>query len=513
MPLHGKDRSGKLSSKTQMPMKQTGLKYKFLISGIALVVIVVLTGLLLYNQLADQYPQQRQLLLVLLAMFFMASGITAVIVFAHIMIKPVVELTEKVDRIRQGQLDLDIHVASEGQFIDEMDLLYRGFAHMVASLKENFHQLSRAKDQAEKFSHELEKSKSRLEAIFNGISDGVMIIDRDYKVVAHNRKMKSILGFSGDRLIGEKCYQMCTGTEDKCGFCNARRVFETGQPIFTYCTKDDRESCEEKVFEVHNFPLRNKDGEVTQIVEYVKDVTDATRMRSNLEHARRLADIGTMAGKVAHEVRNPLNAIQGAAHYLKGELDNEEARNYINLIQEQVERVNGVTTQLLSLSKPMLPVLQPGNIMAAVERALQVTRPQLMALKANVVYKPPKTIPNLLINEGQLEQAIINIILNAVEAMDETDRPELRITYQIKEDVTTPHVEIIVEDNGVGLKENSYDDILKPFFTTKAKGTGLGLAIVKRIVDNHHGSFTLKSRPGEKGARAVIRLPIGGGAA
>ncbi len=513
MPLHRKERSGKLSSKTQMPMKQTGLKYKFLISGIALVVIVVLTGLLLYNQLADQYPQQRQLLLVLLAMFFMASGITAVIVFAHIMIKPVVELTEKVDKIRQGQLDLDIHVASEGQFIDEMDLLYRGFAHMVASLKENFHQLSRAKDQAEKFSHELEKSKSRLEAIFNGISDGVMIIDRDYKVVAHNRKMKSILGFSGDRLIGEKCYQMCTGTEDKCGFCNARRVFETGQPIFTYCTKDDRESCEEKVFEVHNFPLRNKDGEVTQIVEYVKDVTDATRMRSNLEHARRLADIGTMAGKVAHEVRNPLNAIQGAAHYLKGELDNEEARNYINLIQEQVERVNGVTTQLLSLSKPMLPVLQPGNIMVAVERALQVTRPQLMALKANVVYKPPKTIPNLLINEGQLEQAIINIILNAVEAMDETDRPELRMSYRIKGDGTTLQVEIVGEGNGVGLKENSSDDILKPFFTTKAKGTGLGLAIVKRIVDNHHGSFTLKSRPGEKGARAVIRLPIGGGAA
>ncbi len=494
-------------------MKQTGLKYKFLISGIALVVIVVLAGLLLFDLLLGYYPQQRDLLLALLAFFFMASGITAVIVFSHIMIKPVVELTEKVDRIRQGQLELDIFVPGEGQFIDEMDLLYRGFAHMVAALKENFHQLSRAKDQAEKFSRELEKSKSRLEAVFNGISDGVMIIDRDFKVVAHNRKMKSILGFSGDKLIGEKCYQMCTGTEDKCGFCNARHVFDNGQPIFTYCTKDDRESCEEKVYEVHNFPLYNKDGEVKQIVEYVKDVTDATRMRSNLEHARRLADIGTMAGKVAHEVRNPLNAIQGAAHYLKGELENEEARNYLNLIQEQVERVNGVTTQLLSLSKPMAPVLQPGNITGVVERALQVTRPQLMTLKANVVYKPPKTIPNLIINEGQLEQAIINIILNAIEAMDDTPQPELNINYVINDKADMPNVEIIIEDNGSGLKEDTFDDILKPFYTTKAKGTGLGLTIVKRIIDNHHGSFTLKSRTGQKGARAVVRLPIGGGTA
>ncbi len=492
-------------------MKQTGLKYKFLIFGTLLVVAVVVAGLLAFNLLLERFPAQREYLLMALALFFIVSGIGALILFSHIMIKPVIHLTEKVDRVRRGEMDVDIRVAEDGQFIDEMDMLYSGFAHMVASLKDNFLQLSRAKEQAEGFSRELEKSKSRLEAIFNGISDGIMIIDKEYKIVAHNKKMKNILGFSKDRLVGEQCFQMCTGTQDKCGFCNAGRVFDSGQPIFTYCTKDDRESCEEKVFEVHNFPLYDKNGEVRQIVEYVKDVTDATRMRSNLEHAQRLADIGTMAGKVAHEVRNPLNAIQGAAHYLKGELDNEEARNYLNLIQEQVERVNGVTTQLLSLSKPMTPVLQPGSIIEVVERALQVTRPQLMALKANVVYKPPKSTPNLLINEGQLEQAVINIILNAVEAMDGTGQPELRIRYLINEEAERPNVEIVIEDNGTGLKEITYDDILKPFFTTKAKGTGLGLTIVKRIVDNHHGQFTLKSRTGQKGAVAVIRLPIGGG--
>lgn len=492
-------------------MKRTGLKYKFLIFGALALVLVVISGLAGYGYWTAVYPDKTYLLLTLLAVYFIISGLLTLFLFAKIMIKPVVELTEKMDRIRRGDWDVAPEVPSEGQFLDEMDLLYSGFAHMVETLDNNFRQLNEAKEQAEKFSAELKKSTSRLEAIFDGISDGIMIIDHDFKIVAHNKKMKDILGYAKENIVGETCYEMCTGGPNRCAFCNARRVFESGQPIYTYCTKDDKQSCEEKVFELHNFPLYNSDGQINQIIEYVKDVTDATRMRSSLEHAQRLADIGTMAGKVAHEVRNPLNAIKGAAHYLKGEIDDPDAGEYLKLIEEQVERVNNVTTQLLSLTKPMLPVLQPGDVRDVVDKALQVVRPQLMSGKVNVIYKAPDHLPNMIINDGQLQQAMINIFLNAIEAMEESKQPTLHIYYRLHEQIERPFMEIVVEDNGGGLEKVAFDKMLKPFFTTKAKGTGLGLTIVQRIVDNHHGYFSLKSREDGTGTRAVIRLPIGGG--
>ena len=492
-------------------MNQTGLKYKFLIWGAFTVIAVVFVGLMAFSFLQSAFPQHKTAFLLGLSAFYIITGLAALFLFSRIMIKPVVELTEKINRIRRGDRNVSLDTFPENQYLDEMDLLYNGFAHMVQTMDNNFRQLNEAKEQAEKISAELEKSKSRLEAIFNGISDGIMIIDADFRIVAHNKKMKDILGYAKENIVGEKCFEMCTGGPQKCGFCNASRVFNTGQPIYTYCTKDDHRSCEEKVFEVHNFPLHNTKGEITQIIEYVKDVTDATRMRSSLEHAQRLADIGAMAGKVAHEVRNPLNAIQGAAHYLKGEIKDAEAQEYLNLIQEQVERVNDVTTQLLSLSKPMLPVLRPGDVVKVVDKALQVVRPQLMAGKVNVVYQPPETLPNMIINEGQLQQALINIFLNAIEAMEETVNPTLKIDYRVNNSITQPYLEIVVEDNGAGLDEQEFDKMLKPFFTTKAKGTGLGLTIVQRITDNHHGQFRLVNRGDTTGTRAVLRLPIGGG--
>jgi len=226
-------------------------------------------------------------------------------------------------------------------------------------------------------------------------------------------------------------------------------------------------------------------------------------MKADVEHARRLADIGQMAGKVAHEVRNPLNAIKGAAHYLRSEIDNEEAKKYLVLIEEQVERVNGVTTQLLSLTKPMAPVLRLGSIDDPLDRALQVTRPQMMAKNIKVNLYRDDALPETYINAAQIEQALINILLNAIDA----NPPESQLDIYLKNHQTKELIELNIRDYGCGLPDEEVDQLFTPFFTTKTKGTGLGLTIVKRIIENHKGNFILRKAT-DVGTEAIINLPL-----
>ncbi len=488
--------------------KKAGLKYKFLLLSIASVVLIVVLGAIILSYLVQSNGQNVQQYIVYISLGYIFIGVLSVLIFSRIMIRPVVSLTRQVNAVRNGNLDISIKQLPDRTFVDEMDILRDGFNHMVESLRTNINELTIAKENALGATREMTKNSKILETIFNGIPDGVMIVDLDFKVVASNPVMKNIMGFATGDLVGNYCYQMCTGTSEHCSFCNAGDVFKKGKPRYTFCTKSFGEKNEEKVFEVHNFPLYDKDGKVFQILEYVKDVTEAVKMRTDLEHSRRLADIGQMASKVAHEVRNPLNAIKGAAHYLQGEISDTEAKSYLDLIEEQVERVNSVTTQLLSLSKPLEHVLNIAPVQPVLERALQVTRPQLMSKKIRVELNIEENLPGIFINEGQIEQAFINIIFNSIDAMENGGLLRIVIMKEVVNGKAGPkNLKLSFKDTGVGIKNLEMDQLLKPFFTTKTKGTGLGLTIVKRIVDNHKGSFVLQPAK-EKGTEAVISLPL-----
>ncbi|KAA3613548.1 MAG: sensor histidine kinase [Calditrichaeota bacterium] len=488
--------------------KKAGLKYKFLVLGTSGVILVVVLGSYYLHSLIQNNPQNAANYITLISVGYIVIGIAALLIFARIMIRPVVSLTKKVNAVREGNLDVSLKNIQDRTFVDEMDILYDGFAHMIQSLKINIQELTSAKENALSSSRELAENSKILQTIFNGIPDGVMIIDKNFKVVASNPVMQKIMGHAKGDIVGESCYKMCTGTESHCSFCNADDVFEKGKARYTYCTKNLFNTNEEKVFEVHNFPLFNKEGEVSQILEYIKDVTEAVNMRTDLEHTQRLADIGQMASKVAHEVRNPLNAIKGAAHYLHGEVNDPEAKSYLDLIEEQAERVNAVTTQLLSLSKPLEHVLKIGEIEGALNRALQVTRPQLMHKKIKIEMNVSKNLPKIMFNEGQIEQAFINLLFNSIDAMEQGGLIKISVKPDFSNGEDSANSIIIsFSDTGTGLKNFEMNQLLKPFFTTKTQGTGLGLTIVKRIIDNHKGTFLLKNAEG-KGTEAILTLPL-----
>jgi PAS domain S-box-containing protein len=348
-------------------------------------------------------------------------------------------------------------------------------------------------------------ARKRLLAVFDGITDGIQVVDGDYLITAVNKSMTTLL--ARDIRIGAHCYEACAFGLKICVDCPAEETFHTGQAVSTtkrlLQTGSGAEE-RERFVEITTFPLLDRGNRVMQVVEYIKDVTERVRLAERLEQSRRLAELGEMAARVAHEVRNPLNAITGAAHYLSTEYANDETlQKFTNLIKRQASRVNQVASDLLSVSKPLGIRLTTVNINALLEQALESLREQLRLQNVELVRDLTPDIPSLQADELQIEQALHNLLRNAVEAM--TGGGTLRLSTNPTQDRSI--VEIRIEDTGHGIPEKDRERIFQSFFTTKIKGTGLGLTIVQRVLKNHGGKIAIE-QPATGGTRVLVHLPV-----
>jgi signal transduction histidine kinase len=239
-------------------------------------------------------------------------------------------------------------------------------------------------------------------------------------------------------------------------------------------------------------------------VEYIKDVTEKVRLAERLEHSRRLAELGEMAARVAHEVRNPLNAITGAAHYLATEHAGDDTlQKFTNLIKRQATRVNQVASDLLYVSKPLRTQFTTVQVNAVLDQSLDSLCEQLRVGHINVIHDLAPDIPPIRADELQIEQALQNVLRNAIEAMPEGGT--LRISTGLSPGGSA--VEIRIQDTGPGIAEQDRERIFQSFYTTKIRGTGLGLTIVQRVLKNHGGEITME-RPETGGTLVVLKLPL-----
>lgn len=350
-------------------------------------------------------------------------------------------------------------------------------------------------------------ARKRLLAVFDGITDGIQVVDSDFLITAVNKSMTTLLARSIK--IGAHCYEACSFDVKICVNCPAEETFRTGQPVST--TKKLLQTGggaaeRERVVEISTFPLLDRFNRVVQVVEYIKDVTERVRLAERLEHSRRLAELGEMAARVAHEVRNPLNAITGAAHYLSTEYANDETlQKFTNLIKRQATRVNQVASDLLYVSKPLGIRLTVVNINAMLDQSLDSLCDQLRGQNIDVVRDLKPDIPSIQADELQIEQALHNILRNAIEAM--AGGGTLRLSTALAHGRSI--VEIRIEDTGHGIPDCDRERIFQSFFTTKIKGTGLGLTIVQRVLKNHGGEIVIE-QPATGGTRVLVQLPVTG---
>jgi two-component system sensor histidine kinase HydH len=221
-----------------------------------------------------------------------------------------------------------------------------------------------------------------------------------------------------------------------------------------------------------------------------------------LERERSLL-LEEMAPVLAHEVRNPLGSIKSAAQVLRSEAETEECRGLLDVIIEEVNRLNSVVTQFLNYAKPHAPNLNLQDLNRVVEKALTLIRTDDLSDRIVIETDLRPDLPPIPLDEERLIQVLLNIIINALEAMPGGGTLSIRTSVVASDGVEA--LGVAIGDTGRGIRKEDLRHIFKPFFTTRERGVGLGLAICQKIVRDHGGSIRVESTPG-RGSTFFIRL-------
>jgi two-component system, NtrC family, sensor histidine kinase HydH len=229
-------------------------------------------------------------------------------------------------------------------------------------------------------------------------------------------------------------------------------------------------------------------------------LVDLEKTVATLRRADRLATLGTLAAGMAHEIRNPLGAMGGALEILERDYPQGHAnREFMDILNQEVVRLNRVVGKYLDYTSPQAPELQPIDPNAAVRAAVELL--ERLAARSGVRFECHlDDLPPALADPVQVHQALVNLLLNAIQAMPTGGVAEVETRC------VSGAVELVVRDQGEGLPDGPVDRIFEPFFSTKAGGTGLGLAVARQIALSHSGDLTAENSS-MGGARFCLRLP------
>jgi signal transduction histidine kinase/putative methionine-R-sulfoxide reductase with GAF domain len=234
-----------------------------------------------------------------------------------------------------------------------------------------------------------------------------------------------------------------------------------------------------------------------------KTTADLRKTEAQLIRSEKLAALGQLAAGIAHEIRNPLTSINILIHSLTDNLPYESAhREDLKVIEEEINRINEIVDQFLRFARPAPPLLEKAEFVPVFEETLQLLRPQIEKQRI-AVQKEFEILPPILMDREQMKQVILNLLLNAVQAMSK--RGHLILRGQISENGR--FIKLSIQDSGVGIPGEEIGKLFDPFFSTKEGGIGLGLSIAHRIIDQHHGKIEVESTPG-KGTLFTVWLPI-----
>lgn len=254
-------------------------------------------------------------------------------------------------------------------------------------------------------------------------------------------------------------------------------------------------------------PIQDGNGKPNGIVAVVQDTESILRLEKNLRQLDRLASIGTLSASMAHEVKNALVAVQTFVDLLISQNQNAELAD---LVGRELKRINSIVSQMLRFGGPARPKLATIHIHQVIEQSVTLVQHHLEGRRIQLELDL-KAVPDTVRGDAyQLEQALLNLFFNALDAMGANGRLRVSTLVTGLERSSTPgapEIEITIQDDGIGITPENLKRLFDTFFTTKPNGTGLGLPITRRIVEEHRGSITVTSEP-HHGTLFTIRLPL-----
>ena len=334
------------------------------------------------------------------------------------------------------------------------------------------------------------ESKKRLMAVFDGIMSPLAITDLDHNIIMVNKATASLFGDKIPRLLGRKCYEAFRKESEPCPNCPVSETIRTSKPSHRLSTNP----IVNRTLEEYTYPIFDASGNLSLIINYGIDVTDKIKMERQLVQADKMASLGTLAAGIAHEIRNPMATVNLNTQILLRDLDvGEEHQVYMLDIQKEVKKIERIISEILEFSKPRPAHLVENNINEVVLSVHELTRVQLRQDDLRVHFNLADHLPAVLIDPAQISQVVINLVINAMQAMP--DGGDLTVTTQT--DSTTRRVELLVGDTGLAIPNENLSKIFDPFFTNKPEGTGLGLSIARQILDKNQAAIRVSSKEGQ----------------
>ncbi|MDP2157152.1 MAG: ATP-binding protein [Nitrospirota bacterium] len=386
-------------------------------------------------------------------------------------------------------------------------------------------ELSVEKEQLQKYSTQLEDvvalrtkelaiSEQKYRGLFDNASDGVAVYDSSGIIINVNKKFCEQHEFPVDALIGTNIGVFDAGKDDTEKEVRIKRI--VGGESLIYEARHVRRDGETVLFEISAKAL-NIDGHI-YIQAFHRDISDKKRLQEQLFQSQKMDSIGMLAGGLAHDFNNVIAAIIGHIELLS-EHDNldADARHRLAIIESSSRRASKMISKLLKFARKGAIDIQPVDLNSVVRDTYELISKTLSGKKAEVRLELNETIPALMGDANQIEQVIMNLMVNAGDAMPsggivtvKTAARELGREASFIHPLLAPGLYVIltVSDTGIGIPEDIRDRIFDPFFTTKVqgKGTGLGLAMVYGIVKEHKGVITVESQSG-KGTAFNVFIP------
>ncbi|HEY7678361.1 MAG TPA: ATP-binding protein [Candidatus Methylomirabilis sp.] len=339
------------------------------------------------------------------------------------------------------------------------------------------------------------------------LSAGLIVCDREGAIAYANPAGASALGREVEGLVGHHL-ESAMGPE-------AARALPL-KDVLVGETQQGREGvwarpdCTNITVGYSISPLRDAGGTVGGAVILFREISEADRLRRNMGRAEALASVGILASGIAHQIRNPLAGIRSTVQGLQRKLAPAGKEwDRLHRVLAEIDRINNLIKSLLDFARPKASTFEIIDIGSFLDEALGLIGPAMDRAGVTVEREADPPRIRLRADRQRLQEALLNVLLNAVQAMPQGGKVRLQTSLEGGGGDGPLGVAIQISDTGPGVPPEQAERIFKPFYTTRPDGTGLGLAVVRQVVEEHGGSVAVRCSPGE-GATFVVRLPLGG---
>jgi two-component system nitrogen regulation sensor histidine kinase NtrY len=459
------------------------------------------------KEISDSYHEFRQLKIMrnpirtgYIATLFL---ITAVIVFfsywmgvylANSMTKPVQELVDATRAVADGNLDIRI----ESYSADEIGMLIQSFNRMTFDLHSKQQALNASNQELSRINQEIEQRRQYMEIVLRNVAAGVISVDKDGVVTTINKSAEHLLKINPGKLLGRNFRDVLR-----------EKHLEIVKEVVRDLMLSRQDTVSRQIFldiqgarlalHLHLTMLRDEQGEVLGTVLVLDDMTQMMK-------AQRMAAWREVARRIAHEIKNPLTPIQLSAQRLRkrylSRFSGDEAvfDECTEMIIKSVDELKNLVNEFSNFAR--MPAIQPepNDLNALIRETLTLYQEAHRGVA--FLFQPDEHLPQIKIDRDQIKRVIINLLENAVAAMEEQGE----VTISSRYDAELKMASFAVADNGPGITPEDKPRLFEPYFSTKKAGTGLGLAIVSSVVTDHSGFVRIKDNQ-PRGACFIVELP------